>query len=378
MPGEKDEYQEIAEKVERGENLSKDEVDIIMSQPMGDVELNPEDMPDNLDDAFKNVDEESAEDIEKQLENKESQASEDDKETDEKKTDTSEGKKDEEGKKKESDTSKDTKKDESMGWNKVEEQLDRPEGSEDLSAFSDVEKGLFYEARRQRKRAQDAESERDVLKFQKIKGDVNPEDKTNETEESDDDDDFVTKGDVKKAVQDAVKSTGKDKGGAEASVDPMVSNYLAMCDVTAKSQHKDYEEVLECSQEIIATNPAAQMEVAKALKDGRNPALVMYSLIKGDPKFETILPIAQARLASVKKDKESTTSTESKKETVKKAEETEKKLADNKKKPTTSAHHTGGEGSGKVISYMDFIGMSDQEFSNRPKAERDQLLKKYG
>ena len=49
---------------------------------------------------------------------------------------------------------------------KIKKELEKPEGFEDLSSFTPRERGLFFESRRQKRRAQNAELELDTFRFE--------------------------------------------------------------------------------------------------------------------------------------------------------------------------------------------------------------------
>lgn len=374
MPG----LKEIQDKLDRGEDLTDEEMKDVMSEPNydGDSNVSLDDVSD--EDFDKIMDDEKEEDDEKESsessEDTETPDAEDDKEGDDADT----------GEKKDTDTSDSSKKDddaqsggeedEKQSLVKVQVQLDKPEGQEDLTSLSKHEKALYWELKRERRLRQEAESERDTLKFKKIKEESKEgeEDKDGDM----DPDDFVSVKDIDKIIE---KKLGKIQSSSESSkgMTPQLESYLKMCDEKASDIYDDYEEVIELSSELIESSPAAQRLVAQALAKGENPAIKMYHLIKSDPQFGKLLPLAQGRIKDRggPRKKKSSESTEDK---VKKATEAEEKLEKNKKKPKTSAHHSGNDETGKDISMSKIMNMSDHEFALLPKNTREKFLQRFG
>lgn len=100
----------------------------------------------------------------------------------------------------------------------------KPEGNEDLSAFSQREKAYFFQMRRDRKNRQKAQEERDEALFREMKLKAEIESRKAETKEVDplegrDDDDLITvkelrefraKREEKKVVDEPVPQQGFD------------------------------------------------------------------------------------------------------------------------------------------------------------------------
>ena len=142
---------------------------------------------------------------------------------------------------------------------------------------------------------------------------------------------------------------------------------------------RDFDEVIECAEEILPESQEYQQEIADTIIRGGNPALTMYHIIKSDPKFKEILPKAQTRLKrrglktsdDVANEKEEA----SKKEAAKK---TQQKIEENTKKEKTSGAQAGA-GEGEPLETLDeFLKLTDDEFAKLPTKKRQQLLQKYG
>ena len=367
-----DQYQEIEDKLNKEgiDSLTDEEIKIVMSQP------NPEDSnvvnQEEVEEAFKGVELEDDNGIIIEDEDKDKDKEEDkskDKKEDEKKSEPSKDKKDE----------KTPTKDEATieGMDKINVELLKPEGSEDLSKLTPAEKGLFWELRRTRKRAQEAEKERDLLRLEKAKEIAKQEEEADKKGEEDDtdDDEFVTMGKIKKLLS----STAATKTETTETTFYR-QTALKLFSEQAAAKYDDYSLVISLHDEIVKDNPEYQKEIAQAFRDGENPAVKMYNLIKTDPKFEKLKPVAEARVNATKdkagkKDQESE---EEKQRKIKEAKEAEDKLKENKDKPKTSAHHSGADTEGKVITAADLFNMSDSDFAKLSKEKREKILRKYG
>lgn len=379
---------EVQQKLDRGETLTEDETKAVMSEPNAN-ESNIGVMPQ----------EEEIEDItDKTSKSEKKEEKEDDKKEDEKSEEEKAAEKAEKKKKEkeEAEASKDKKDDklsdeeEAKSIAKVNTELEKPAGQEDLKDFTPREKGYFYEMRRLRTRAQNAEGERDGLKFKEIKRKAQEEASKKEAKEKEDedifkgreDDEYLSIADAKKLV-DKVKGKPKEnvaETDAQAGVKVMQKNYLAMCDKEAREQFSDdYDEVIEAGRTIIENNEEYKKQVAAAIVQGQNPGVIAYNLCKADPKFKDELPKAEARLKAkgfTREKKE-----EGKKESEKKedpAKAAEKKIEENQKKVKTSGHYSTGSDSAEDMTAEQFYAMSDQEFQAIPKQKRDALLKRFG
>ncbi len=275
---------------------------------------------------------------------------------------------------------------------RINTELAKDEGKEDLKDLTNRERGIFWELRRERKRAQKAEQERDALRFDNAKRKAQEDATKKEIVEEEEDpfkdrdpEDKISIKDLQKALK-AKKPTAKDTNTVKA-VDntPLINAALAAQDKLARTElGDDYEETIECINEIISNNPVYLKQLSEALYKGENVAKLTYTLIKGDPDYTKTLPIAQARLKAHGKGKKS----EEKKEEVidedktnKKALEAQEKLKTNTTKNKTSAHIDGSaEGSEKVGDYTidQLMNMSDRDFAKVPKKDRDAFLKKFG
>ena len=273
---------------------------------------------------------------------------------------------------------------EEEGKQKVEEELEKPEGKQDLAKFNKNETALYWDLKRERRGRQKAEAERDLLRFDKAKDQKKVEPAKEEEEEEDmfadrDDDDFLSVAEAKKLVQSMKKAPALPAQQGEPQVDPVRLGYVKMCDDKARETFDDYNEVMECGQELLDNSVVYQVEVARAVQQGLNPAVVAYNLIKGDPDFPKTLPIAQARLAARgdKPEKKETPKVDPTK--AKKAKETEKKIETNQNKVKTSGHFSGGaEGGTDEFTEEQFLNMTDADFAALPKKTRDNILVKYG
>lgn len=282
-----------------------------------------------------------------------------------------------------------------VNMEKLEAELSKDEGKEDLKDFSGREKAYFHSMRRDRKARQQAEADRDIA-LRKLalapkapeKPAVDPDDPV-EVLKKKDPTDFVSVADVLKIVESVKTPAKKDEAPAAAGgISAAGMKYLKLCDKEAADAHpEDYAEVMELTSDIIDINPAYLKEVERRTIAGENPAEVAYSLIKGDPEFSKLFPVAKTKVASRKvKKPDAAVPAKSAEDLEKerKAKETQDALEANKTKTKTSGH-ASGEGAGRDDSgkYTDgklsfssdeLTKMSDLEYAKVPKKIRKAFM----
>ena len=358
----------IQDKIDKGEELSPEEQALLGKEdaPEGDQEVTPEETDESKETS----------DAEKKDDDAEKEEGEDkDKET----------KPADEAKKESDAAQKDDAEITEEVKQKVADELDKPEEKQDLSKFNKNETALYWDLKRERRSRQKAEAERDLLRFEKAK-DQKPEEKAKEDKddlfEGKEDDEFLSVAEAKKLVE-KLQASSKQQPGDQIQQDPIQRHYIKICDERAREIYDDYEEVLECGKELLDNTPVYQMEIAKSVYAGKNPAIVAYHLIKGDPDFPKVLPIAQARIAAAgkKPSKKEPAKKEDKVDPAKakKAKETEDKIEKNTNKVKTSGHFSGGgESATGEFTEDQVLNMSDAEFAALPKKTRDSFLTKFG
>ena len=268
-------------------------------------------------------------------------------------------------------------------FDRIEKELSKPEGKEDLVGLTDREKAYFWQMRRDRRARQKAEEDRDLLRFERVKEKAQAEMKAKEPEpevdifKDRDPEDFVTVKDIKSFSDKQAKK--ENKSAEPLPPDPIKVAYLKMCDKEAAKQFADYEEVMACTPDIVSTNNVYQLKIVEALMKGDNPAAEMYSLIKGDPEFPKVLERikAQGKIPETpKEEKKEPSPAELKK--AEEAKEAQKKLEENTTKPKTSGHIGGLETAPGEITLEQLSRMSDREFAKIPKQTRDKYLRMFG
>lgn len=345
----------VEEKVKTGKALEPDEIKEVMSAPPQDFIASDPGLED--------------EDIFKDAVDLDEPRKEEPKE--EKKGETNEPPKEEEKKVAEAPPAK-----EEAHLDKVYKELDKPEGQEDLSAFSKNEKGLFWEMKRERRARQKAEEERDVLRLKELRREQAPKDEVKETAIEIGDDDFVSGKQLKEILK-----TQKKETPAPNPMTGMQQKYMAMCDEVARAKYDDYDEVIEAANDVIQANPEYVKQLVDAFQRGDNPALIAYHLVKGDEGFEKALKSARIRIEARTPKKKEPPKEEAKKEepqAKEEAREKEKKIEENLNKAKTSGNTGGGEGGEPGLTLQDIYEMSDRDFAKLPKAKREAILKKYG
>lgn len=276
---------------------------------------------------------------------------------------------------------------------KIERELAKPEGKEDLNNFTPREKAYYYQMRRDRKARQQAEADRDAALFREAQGKKVPEKKEEtapdalEELKKKDPTDFMTVADVLKVV-DSIKKPAEEPGKGKPAADPVRVAFLKYSENEARAKFpEDYDAVMELTEEILLSDEKSLIEVAKAMNAGDNPAIKSYELIKSHPDFAKLFPVAEAKIkargqADKKPDekKEETkpaAKSQAEIEKEKKALATEKALETNaNKKKTTGNVEGGADAEDGEPSWDEISKMSDKQFAKLPKKTRQKYLER--
>jgi len=271
-------------------------------------------------------------------------------------------------------------------FQKVEKELEKKDGEEDLSGLSEREKGLYYALKAERKKRQKAEEDRDEVLFRDIKAKKAAEAKTaadkKAAEEAEaeeiklegEDDEFIT---VKEGRRIVAAIKGKRSTAPTGVVDEVAAQNretaLRIAEMSARDVIEarvaggqkdlpDYETTMKIGEMIIEANPEYQKEIYKAYKQGKNPALTTYDLVRKDPKFSTLYgKKAEVKAADEKKAEE--------------GKENLKKIEENEKKPKTSGAQGGGSaGDTEAYTIEQLNAMTPSEFRKVPKHIREKFL----
>ena len=282
-------------------------------------------------------------------------------------------------------------------FERVEAELVKPEGKEELNEFTPREKAYFYQMRRDRKLRQQAEEDRDKALFREAKS--KQETKKEEKPEEDDlekffkdmdPEDYLTVKEVKEVLSKAkAKPEPKRNAEEDEALRIMQTNYLKLSEEKAKVGRDDFDAVMELAEDLIGKNQEAINEVSARTIKGENPAVAMYEVIKKHKDFDTLYPAAEVKAAARKKATEKkdtsvntssvTAPTPEDKAKEEKAKQVEKTLEENTNRTKTTAHVSSLEGKPTEELTMDEIAkMSDLTFAKLPKAVRERYLKKYG
>jgi len=369
----------VQEKLNKGEALSKDETAFVMSGPpegtAAPVDTDPgkpeADEPDDvIIDDEKPSSGKKDEDAEKPGEDKGDETAEAEKKADD-------GKKAEASEKPEPEAPKKT--DEGTLHGKIEKELDKADGSEDLEGFSEREKGLFYEMKKSRKRAQKAEEDRDALMFErikeaKLKQEGKPEKPAEEEEEplfgkDADPEDFPTVGKLREITKTMNEREAAARRARDRQMTVRVSEMNARNIVDFRKEAgkdaPDYDEVMELASVIVEGNPEYEKKIWDAFVKGKNAAMLTYDLIRSDPKFTSLFKPSQGE---VKKDAPKTDTAEEGKKTL------EKINANNSKPKTSGSGGAGGGASGEEYTIEQLLRMTPGQFRKVPKTVRDKFL----
>lgn len=346
----------IEQKVAAGEELSDAEKRHLMEIPEGDTlgenkDADPEDV----------VDEETkVQDDSDKTETDSKEAADAEKEEAEKPEETSE-KEDKEDDVTPDDKQGDDATDEKVDEDKVKREAEKAEGQEDLRGYSSRERALFFDLRRQRRRAQSAEEERDRLRFEKVleerearKVEEEPDD-----EPADDDEGLITRADAKRMVEEAV---GKATEVQQSEIRRQ-QNAMAIRVWTQEAQNKaddDFEAIINQADDYLKDNKDAEEEVKAALMNGGNPVLTTYNLLKAHPQYREMLKKAGYKP----------------KQNIH-AERAQRMKENENKTRTTGAAGATGEGAGGY-TVAEIRAMSPEEFAALPVKTRDKILRTFG
>jgi hypothetical protein len=255
---------------------------------------------------------------------------------------------------------------------KLEKELEKPEGHEDLSGYSPKEVGLFFDLRKQRARAQRAEEENELLKFERMQGQLKEKEKPAEklAQEEDpfagrDDDDILTVADVKKLLG-ARKEAPAAKGDGEITTmtQLLIQNQKLEARITLKEKGiSDMDEVIDYAQDILGGDPDAKEYLTRVAAKKGNVVLATYNLIKASPKW----PDVEKAVRTAKGEKIPAEN-----------QERARKLEENEKKVRTTGAGGGGATNSDEYTVGEILSMSTDDFGKLPKAKRRAIMEKYG
>jgi hypothetical protein len=249
----------------------------------------------------------------------------------------------------------------------IETETQKPEGQQDLTKFSDVEVGLFWEMRKQQNRNKRLQEENDELRFEKLKGKLEKkEEKPVEDPLAGIEDDDLIDG---KKLKEIVKNINKDQGPKPILTPQRVDNEMPLAKQRLEAKGiKDFDEVIGHAEYALYDDPEARQILRDAALSGENTAEKTYWLIKGSRKFPQIKRMIEADKPVVVK-----------KEAPKVNVERAKKIEENSKKLKTTGP-AGGGAADTAGSYteQDLAAMSPSDFRKLPRETRDSILKKFG
>lgn len=339
---------EVEAKVEKNEALSPEENKVLMSIP--NDEPRPKPPEEKFGDDVKLEDMANVED--KKADERQKTAEEDAaKKEAEKKAAEEKAKADETAKQ---------KAEEQESHTKVERDIEKPIERVDLKNYTDRERKLFFEMRGARRRAQEAEAERDKLRFQQVqreaqeKADREKAVKTEDTRE--DNDEFITAKRARElATEAAEKAAMKARQDAIAETNTKHSQVVFnMMTADVRRKYEDADAVLNQAEAILKGDPEADAEMKSAVQRGENVVELTYHLVKKSPKW-----------------------IEPKKAPDKVGEDRAKRAEENEAKPKTLGAGAGTAATGDN-TLTDILNMSADEYAKLPKAKRQAILKKYG
>jgi hypothetical protein len=273
----------------------------------------------------------------------------------------------------------------------IDAELEKSEDQADLSQFTEVELGLYFDLRRQRRRNQRIEQENRNLRLGRIKDRMKkpaekPADEEPAAEEDPlkdrPEDDLVTVGEMRRLLAKKPKGAEKSDEGTETAPEILMTSEDVRIDrVEAENELlkkgiDDFSDVIEFAEAALKDDPNARNELVETCRSGGNVAKKTYYLIKASKHWPGIKKQLEAEKARVsgkapeKKPAEKTTAEDN----AARAKRIEKNAGKTK---TTGP---GGAGSPGTDEYTveEIRRMSDREFARLPKKTQDAILRKYG
>lgn len=173
----------------------------------------------------------------------------------------------------------------------AEEDLDPEDEAELIKEYNANEKSLYWKAKKERLKRQDAqrESEHTKIKLAAAQREIDllkkketPEDESKEPKESEEDERVMTVGEFKKMMKEQAEGQAvKNKEAQETIV------RLEKIEAEFKAEHPDFDEVAELAREMMNKNPRyAQLMLAAASDPNDNAAEVVYNIGSLHPKFK--------------------------------------------------------------------------------------------
>ncbi len=278
---------------------------------------------------------------------------------------------------------------------KIETELAKGDGKEDLTSFSAREKAYFHQMRRDRKARQKAEEDRD-LAMRKLHQARNPPPPPPDPLAGKSEDDVLTVKEYRELMAKNPPAAPKPDAPVTPTIAPTQAKYLALCEKEARAAHpEDFDAVMELSDDLLAGDAVALREIGEKVAAGENPAELMYEAVKKHKDFNDLFPAAQtrakARLAAkaapaspappppASPSAPAVTPTPADQAKLDKAKEAQEALRENGNRSKTTAHAFGREGKpADDLTFEELHAMPDSEFRQLPRSVRQKYLKKLG
>lgn len=262
----------------------------------------------------------------------------------------------------------------------VEAEAEKSLDEADIAQFSEKERALFFELRKERRKRQEAQRENDVYKFREAKRTVKREEREQEAIEEDpfkdmDDEDIPTVGQLKKLLKPQPAKKETEEVIEDVPDTETVKLRMENWELKGRLKYPDLPEVNKHVDELLDGDRDAEAEVADVIRKGGNPAIAVYNLIKAHPKW----PEIEAKLNGGKKaeTKEKTSKEKKSEEEARINRERAERIKKNEKKTQTTGPAGGSAPSGEY-TLEEIDAMSEEEFAELPKSKRDAILQRIG
>lgn len=259
----------------------------------------------------------------------------------------------------------------------IEAELEKPDHLVDLSKYTQVEVGLYWELKKERRKRQKAENDTRTLQFREAQRKLKEDEEAEEAEAEEEDpfkdlgdDDVVTVKEAREAAAKKKAAKAKEKPAADKPILTVDQVRVQNVEADAKLRSKgieDFFDVIQYAGTVFEGDPDIAEELRETAKSGGNVSEKAYWIIKGSPKWATVE-------AAITKEKGGKKKAAPDPDNAGRAERI--------KKNETKIKTTGKSGGGAVetgeYSVEEILRMTPAQFGRLPKKTQDAILNKYG
>ncbi len=260
----------------------------------------------------------------------------------------------------------------------INSELEKPDHLVDLSQFTPVEIGLYWDLKKQRRKNQKLTEENNVLKFKEIKTKIEKEEAEVKDDEADplegkEDDDLLTVGEIKKLLQPKKAKKEETKSAPIITTDAVRVQKIEAHERLKNKGITDLMEVVDFAESVLGDDPETKEILRETALAGGNVVEKTYWLIKGSTKWPDIEKVLKTE-ADKRNKKDATKKSTPSPENIDRAKRIEK----NSQKVKTTGGTGGGTAPAGEYSVDEIRNMTVEDFKKLPKKVVDSILHKYG